>query len=203
MKATPLPSSAAPLVDYFNRIMPLTTEETELVSNKFHSRLYRKKQFLLQEGDLCNTISFVVKGCLRMYKVDDSGTTHIIQFAIENWWVSDLGSFYKRYPSALNIEAIEETVVLQISHDDLLNLYEIAPKFNQIFRVLMENNLVGLQERLLQNISTDARVRYESFLKQYPTIVNRVPNTYIASFLGITPEFLSRIRNERVSQKHP
>ena len=203
MKPAPDSVPTAPLVEYFNRMAPLSRQEMDLVTASFHPRLYRKKQFVLQEGDVSSLITFVVKGCLRMYKVDDAGAMHIMQFAIENWWISDLGSFYKQSPSVMNIEAIEESAVLQISHADLLNLYERAPKFNLIFRVLMENNVVRLQERLLQNISTDARVRYELFLKQYPNIVSRVPNTNIASFLGITPEFLSRIRNERVSRKQP
>lgn len=185
------------LIAYFDQLIPLNTEEKTLVSEKFHGRIYRRKQFVLQEGDLCNAVTFVISGCLRMYQVDASGTVNIIQFATENWWISDLGSFYKRYPSVMNIEAIETSEVLQINHEALLSLYEEAPKFNGIFRILMENNLVGLQERLLQNMRSDARERYQAFLKQYPKLVNRIPNTYIASFLGITPEFLSRIRNER------
>ncbi len=193
-------TSTTLLLEYFSKMMPLTDEEKELVASKFQPRLYRKRQFILQEGDVCNVFNFVVSGCLRMYNIDESGTTHIIQFAIENWWISDKGSFYSQKPSALNIEAVEDTTVLQIKHDDLLDLYVKAPKFDRIFRVLVENSLIKMQERLLQNMGSDARIRYEEFLKQYPTLANRIPNTHIASFLGITPEFLSKIRNERVSK---
>jgi CRP-like cAMP-binding protein len=193
-------STSAPLIVYFDKMMPLDEAEKELVDSKFQSRLYRKRQFLLQEGDVCKTFNFVVSGCARMYNVDDAGTIHTLQFATENWWISDLGSFYSMKPSSLNIEAVEDTTVLQIKHDDLLDLYLKAPKFDRIFRVLVENSLVKMQERLLQNLSSDARVRYEVFLKQYPTLANRIPNTYIASFLGITPEFLSKIRNERATR---
>lgn len=190
----------AVLIDYFSRMLPLSKEETELLESKFHPRLYRKRQFILQEGDVCNVFNFVISGCLRMYKADESGGTHIIQFAVENHWISDLGSFYKQEPSVMSIEAVEDTTVLQIKHNDLLELYVRAPKFDRLFRVLMENNIVRMQDRLLQSISSDARVRYETFMKQYPSLANRIPNTYIASYLGVTPEFLSKIRNERVSK---
>ncbi len=182
-------------------MLPLTVEEVELVSSKFQPRLYRKRQFILQEGDVCNVFNFVVIGCLRMYKIDESGSTHIIQFAIENWWISDMGSFYSMKPSEMCIEAVEDTTVLQIKHNDLLELYKKTTKLDRLFRILVEKSLIGMQQRLLQNLSSDARVRYESFLKQYSTLANRIPNTYIASYLGITPEFLSKIRNERVNRK--
>jgi CRP-like cAMP-binding protein len=199
MKDKSTNSSVSPLIAYFEKMLPLTEEERQLVTSKFQPRLYRKRQFILQEGDVCGVFNFVVNGCLRMYKVDEAGTTHIIQFATENWWISDMGSFYSSKPSELNIEAIEDTTVLQIKHDDLLDLYTQAPKFDRLFRVLVENSLIGMQNRLLQTIGSDARVRYEAFLKQYPQLANRIPNTHIASYLGITPEFLSKIRNERVS----
>ena len=194
-------SAAAPLIAYFQNMLPLTEEEVELVSSKFQPRLYRKRQFILQEGDVCNVFNFVVSGCLRMYKIDESGSTHIIQFAIENWWISDMGSFYSMKPSEMCIEAVEDTTVLQIKHNDLLELYKKTTKLDRLFRILVEKSLIGIQQRLLQNLSSDARVRYETFLKQYSTLANRIPNTYIASYLGITPEFLSKIRNERVTRK--
>ncbi len=192
-------TSVEVLVAYFSRMIPLSDEEKELIRLKFQSRLYRKRQYILQEGDVCKVFNFVVSGCLRLYNVDESGATHIMQFAIENWWISDLGSFYSMKPSVMNIEAIEDTTVLQIKHDDLLDLYTKAPKFNRIFRILVENSLVKMQERLIQNLSSDAKVKYEEFLKNHPVLANRIPNTYIASYLGITPEFLSKIRNKRVS----
>lgn len=188
------------LLDYFNKMLPLTEEEEALVKAKFQPRLYRKRQFVLQEGDVCNVVNFVVSGCLRMYNMDESGTTHIIQFAIEHWWISDMGSFYSRNPSSLNIDAVEDTTVLQIKYDELLDLYIQSVTFNRLFRVLVENSLVKLQERLLQNMGSDARVRYETFLKENPVLANRIPNTYIAAYLGITPEFLSKIRNERMTK---
>lgn len=188
------------IVDYFNNLIPLTHDEKILITSKFHSRLYRKRQYILQDGDVCGVFNYVVSGCLRMYKADESGSTHIIQFATENHWISDMGSFYSFKPSAMNIEAIEDSVVLQIKYEDLISLYKESNKFNMLFRVLVENSLIKMQERMLQFISTDAKKRYEIFLKQYPNLANRIPNTYIASFLGITPEFLSKIRNDRSSR---
>ena len=197
-----LPQSAVEsLLIYFNQLIPLNTEEEELVAAKFYPRLFRKRQYVLQEGDICNQFYFVVRGCLRMYKIDEKGSMHILQFAAENYWINDLGSFHGLKPSELNIDALEDTVVLQISRDDLISIYLQASKFDRIFRVLMENSFVRLQERLLQNISSTAEERYQSFLEIYPHLVNRLSQVQIASFLGITPEFLSRLRNKR-SKEH-
>ena len=197
-----LPQSAVEsLLIYFNQLIPLNTEEKELVAAKFYPRLFRKRQYVLQEGDICNQFYFVVRGCLRMYKIDEKGSMHILQFAAENYWINDLGSFHGLKPSELNIDALEDTVVLQISRDDLISIYLQASKFDRIFRVLIENSFVRLQERLLQNISSTAEERYQSFLEIYPHLVNRLSQVQIASFLGITPEFLSRLRNKR-SKEH-
>ena len=197
MKSPSTESSIDPLLIYFDRLIPLDKDEKELVSTLFHPRLFRKRQFVLQEGDPCTQFYFIVRGCLRMYKIDEKGNTHILQFAAENYWINDLGSFHGLKPSALNIDALEDTVVLQISRDDLISLYLQAPKFDRIFRVLLENSFIRLQDRLLQNISSTAEERYQSFLEQYPQLVNRLSQIQIASFLGITPEFLSRLRSKR------
>jgi len=190
-------SSTEPLIEYFDRSIPLDEKEKELIRTKFHSRLFRKRQFVLQEGDVCTQINFVVRGCLRTYKIDEKGNTHILQFATENNWINDLGSFHGLRPSFLNIDALEDTVVLQISRDGLISLYNESPKFDRIFRVLVENAFVRLQARLLQNISSTAEERYQSFLEMYPHLTNRLSQVQIAAFLGVTPEFLSRLRSIR------
>lgn len=189
-----------PLLDYFQNVISLDNQEKQLVTELFKPRLYRKRQYVLQEGDVCNQFNFVVRGCLRMYKVDEKGNTHILQFAAENWWLSNIGSFHERKPSELNIDALEDTMVLQISYDNLLLLYTKAPKFERIFRVLIENSFVSLQKRLLQNISSSAEERYLSFTESYSHLANRIPQTLIASFLGITPEFLSRLRKRQIKK---
>jgi CRP/FNR family transcriptional regulator, anaerobic regulatory protein len=203
MKKSLPQASIEPLLSYFDRLLPLNAEEKELVRTKFQPRLFRKRQYVLQEGDICTQMCFVVRGCLRMYKIDEKGSTHILQFAAEDYWINDLGSFHGVKPSALNIDALEDTVVLQISRDDLISLYLQAPKFDRIFRVLIENSYVRLQERLLQNISSTAEDRYQSFLNVYPHLVNRLAQVQIAAFLGITPEFLSRLRNRLSKTSKP
>lgn len=195
-----IPSQIEPLLTYFQNVIPLNNEEKQLVRELFKPRLYRKRQYVLQEGDICNQFNFIVRGCLRMYKVDDKGNTHILQFASENWWLSNIGSFHERKPSELNIDALEDTMVLQISYDSLVSLYTKAAKFDRIFRVLIENSFVSLQKRLLQNISSTAEERYVSFSETYSHVNNRISQTQIASFLGITPEFLSRLRNKQTKK---
>lgn len=194
-------TSIESLHSYFDRLIPLNEVERELVRTKFHSRLFRKRQYLLQGGNICTHFYFGVRGCLRMYKIDEKGAVHTLQFAAENPWINDLGSFHGVKPSSLNIDTLEDTVVLQISHEDLISLYIQAPKFERIFSVIIENGFVRLQERLLQNISSAAEERYQCFLAIYPHLINRLSQVQIASFLGITPEFLSNLRNKRSKQK--
>lgn len=194
-------ASIEPLLNYFERLIPLSKEEKELVTQNFHPRLYRKRQYVLQEGNICTQLNFVVRGCLRMYKIDDQGVAHVLQFAAENYWINDLGSFHSAKSSELNIDALEDTMLLQISYDNLISLYTTAPTFHRIFRVLIENSFVSLQKRLLQTISSTADERYQYFLETYPNLLNRLSQTQIASFLGITPEFLSRLRNKLRKQK--
>ncbi|MES2651476.1 MAG: Crp/Fnr family transcriptional regulator [Bacteroidota bacterium] len=160
-------------------------------------RKIKRRQFLLQEGDVCKYFTYVQSGCFKIYGVDDKGVEHNLAFATEDDWISDIGSLHKEQPSKLFIEAIEPSVVLQISKGDLWYLYTNYPKFDRNFRVIIENKYIELQERLLQTVSATALERYESFINQYPHLANRLPNTQIASYLGITPEFLSKIKNER------
>ncbi|UZJ64320.1 Crp/Fnr family transcriptional regulator [Sphingobacterium sp. KU25419] len=190
-------ASLAPLYSYFNGLIPLSSQEQELIAETFRPRLYRKRQYIHQEGDVCTQLNFVIRGCLRMYKVDEKGNTHIIQFGSENKWINDLGSFHSKRISELNIDALEDTIVLQVGYDDLISMYVQAPKFDRIFRVLTENSYIAVQKRLLQNISSTAEQRYHYFLETYPELSCRLPQTQVASFLGITPEFLSRLRSQQ------
>jgi CRP-like cAMP-binding protein len=201
MKEDLLKASIEPLLEYFNGLIPLNGKEKQLVVESFQPRLYRRRQYVLQEGDVCYKFNFVVRGCLRMYKIDDNGNVHILQFSAENTWLTDLGSFYGHKISKLNIDALEDTMVLQITYDNLITLYKQASKFDRIFRILMENSFILLQDRLLQNISSTAEERYLFFMQMYSHLSNRLPQTQIAAFLGITPEFLSRIRNSRSKPK--
>lgn len=185
-----------PLIDYFNKILPLEDEEKAFVDEVFKERRVKRRQFILEEGEICKLNTFVVEGCFRMYFVDEKGKEHNIQFAVEDWWIGDIGSFHSEEPSKLYIEAIENSVILQISKQDQLDLFVNYPKFNQIFRVFTENALVTYQRRVLQNISSTAEERYLDFVKRHPYFFNRISNVQIASFLGVTPEFLSTIRKK-------
>ena len=138
-----------------------------------------------------------------MYGVDQKGGEHNIQFAAENDWITDLSSFYAEKPSQLYIEAIEPAVILQIKKPDLLYLYIHYHKFDRNFRIIIERKYIELQNRVLQNISSTAEERYKEFLEQYPHLSNRLPNTQIASYLGITPEFLSKIRKDMTNKVWP
>jgi len=186
------------LKQHFDNYFPLNAEERGALNTRFTQRSVKRRQFVLQQGDVCRHFTFVVSGCLKMYAVDKNGKEHNLQFIAENDWATDLSSFYSEKPSQLYIEAIEPTIILQAKHDDVLHLYTHYHKFDHNFRVIVEQKYIELQDRVLQNISSSADERYEYFLKQYPNLSNRLPNTQIASYLGITPEFLSTIRKTRV-----
>lgn len=187
-------SSVTQLIAYFNRYIPLRANEKVELSNRVTERKVKRRHFILQQNDICRHYTFVISGCFKMYAVDKNGAEHNIQFASENEWITDIGSFHSMKGSLLYIEAIEPSVILQIEKSDLIYLYHNHPKFDRIFRVIIENNFLELQNRVLQNISSTADERYQSFLEHYPDLANRLPNTQIASYLGITPEFLSKIR---------
>ncbi|MEJ1242250.1 cyclic nucleotide-binding domain-containing protein [Chryseolinea sp. T2] len=147
-------TTVQPLLEYFNSLIPLCKDEEDHVRAKFHPHLFLRKQFALQHGDICQYFDFVVRGCLRLYKVGNDGVYHVLQFATETHWISDLASFHRKSKSTLEIDALEDTVVLRISYDDLIDLYTKAPKFNRIFRVLLENHFMQQQERIGQLFSS-------------------------------------------------
>jgi CRP-like cAMP-binding protein len=189
-----------PLIDHFETYLPFNESDKNLLESRVTQRLVKRRQFILQEGFPCKHYSFVVTGCFRMFGVDTKGTEHNIQFAIENDWIADIGSFHSGKPSRLFIEAIEPSVILQIEQRDLYFLFTNISNLNRIFKVIIENKYVELQNRVLQNISSTALERYLAFHEQYPTLALRLPNTQVASYLGITPEFLSKLRKDIASE---
>ncbi|MGM9506842.1 Crp/Fnr family transcriptional regulator [Larkinella sp. GY13] len=191
------------LIKHFEAYLPLTEREVQLFEGRVSQRQIKRRQAILQEGFPCQHYSFVLDGCFRMFAVDRKGVDHTIQFAAETNWIADIGSFHSGKPSGLFIEAIEPSRILQIEKQDLYFLYTNIPKLDRIFKVIIENKYVELQTRVLQTISSTAQERYLTFLEQYPALALRLPNTQIASYLGITPEFLSKIRKDlATAQRH-
>jgi CRP-like cAMP-binding protein len=186
------------LLKFFEQYFPLNLAERKEVAARFTERTVKRRSFILQQGDVAKYFTFVVSGCFRQYIVDETGKEYNLQFAIENEWVTDLCSFYSETASNTYIEAIEPSVILQIKHDDLLYLYTNYHKFDRNFRIIVEKKYIDLQNRVMQNISVTAENRYSNFMARYPNLANRLPNIQIASYLGITPEFLSKVRKKIV-----
>ena len=184
------------LLAYMSSAFSLTDKEIEELISLFAERKIKRRGFILHQGDVCRHFTFVVSGCLKMYAIDPAGKEYNLEFAAENDWVSDLSSFYSEKPAGVYIEAIESSVILQITRQDLIYLYVNYSKFNSTFRIIIERKYIQLQNRVLQNISATAEERYRYFLDQFPTLASRLPNTQIASYLGITSEFLSKIRKD-------
>ena len=185
-----------PLIKHMKRLTSFSDEAIRDLSGRATEKKLRRRQYLLQEGDICKYYHFVRKGCLRMYLADEKGSEHILQFAVEGWWIADIGSFHSERPSRLNIDALEASEVIRISKPDLISLYEQHPAFDRYFRVLTENAFISMQDRVLQNISSTAEERYLVFLDRYPDLSNRISQVQIASYIGVTPEFLSAIRKQ-------
>jgi CRP-like cAMP-binding protein len=180
----------------FQKRIPLSEEEFDRCVEFFVAKKVRKKQFILQEGEVCRSIAFVVSGCLRSYTVDGNGEEHIIQFAIEDWWISDLQSFLSGKPTTYNIDALEDSEILLMDKESRDKMLELVPKLERYFRLLQEANYVAMHHRIEGSLSSSAEERYLDFIKTFPTLILRVPQGQIASYLGITPQSLSRIRKE-------
>ncbi|MCA9735518.1 Crp/Fnr family transcriptional regulator [candidate division KSB1 bacterium] len=160
----------------------------------FKAAKIKRKQFLLREGEICKYTCFVSKGCLRSYSTDEKGNEHVIQFAIEDWWISDLYSFLTAEPATYNIDALEDSEVLLIEKNSQEDLCAQIPAFERFFRLLLQNNYIANHRRITAALSATAEKRYLTMLATYPHLVERLPQHQIASYLGITPESLSRIR---------
>ncbi len=179
----------------------LTDEEFDYSKRLFLPKKLRKRQYLLQEGDVCKYTTFVTNGLLRSYTIDNKGTEHILQFAFEGWWMGDLYSFLTNEQSIFNIEAIEDCELLLITKPSWELLLEKIPAFERYFRILIQNNLIATQRRLMGNLSETAEEKYIKLMKNFPGCLMRVPQHMIASYLGITRETLSRIRGQMAARK--
>jgi CRP-like cAMP-binding protein len=188
------------LLSNISEKVALTGEEQELLKSYFTPKKLRKKQYLLQEGDVCKYLAFTEKGLLRLYSVDQKGIDHMIQFAWEGWWIVDIYSYLTGEPSAYNIDAIEDAELLLIPHSGFEEMMVKLPKMERYFRILFQNNIIAKERRLISSISYGAEERYNLLVQSNPGIIQRIPLNLVASYLGITPETLSRIRRQ-LSQK--
>ncbi len=188
--------NSAPLLDYIQKHIELDSDERQVLLKNITARSYLKGQYVVQQGDVCKHESFVVKGCLKTFYIDQEGQEHIVMFAIENWWTADLGSFITQTPADYNVQCLENTELLQISFEKLEYLFSAIPKLERFFRIIIQKAYVASEKRLIRNFSLPAKERYLLFREQYPQIEQRVPQYMIASYLGITKEFLSKIRSQ-------
>lgn len=181
--------------------VPVTDDEFEFCKTLFRPKKLRRKRFLLGEEDICKYTAFVEKGLLRSFIIDRKGGEHTLQFSLEGWWASDLASFLTGTPSRYNIEALEDSELLLITKPSWDLLLEKMPVFERFFRVLIQNNLIVTQRRLMDSFSDTAEQKYNNLLESFPDIFQKVPQHAIASYLGISRETLSRVRSHKASLK--
>lgn len=179
----------------------LTEEEFNFCKTLFSPKKLRKRQYLLQDGDVCKYTAFVEKGMLRTYTIDEKGNEPILQFSMEGWWVADLYSFFTGEPSQFNVEALEDCELLLITEPSWNILLEKIPALERYFRILIQNNLIATQRRLMGTMIETAEEKYLKLLKNFPGCIQRVPQHMIASYLGITRETLSRTRSHLAARK--
>jgi len=188
------------LIKNIKELVPLSDEESLLVKDAFKTVRLRKKQFLLQRGEMSNHMRFITKGCLKLFHLDDSGSEHILQFGITGWWINDLYAYLTQTPANYFLQAIAESTVLQVSRDRLNCLFDEIHMMDRFFRIKTQNGYVALQERTIQNMSKPAEERYTDFIRRYRHMEQQIPQYMIASYLGVTPEHLSSIRKKISTQ---
>lgn len=179
---------------YVTRCHTFSKAELDIFNSLLKHQSVPKKTFLLREGEVCNFEAYIIKGCIRTFYIDSNGFEVILQLGIEDWWVSDIASFNEQVPSKLFIETIEDCELLYLTPQTKEDLLFKVPKFERVFRMMIQRHLSATQNRLINNIAKPAQERYLEFINRYPTIPQRVAQHYIASYLGISPEFLSKIR---------
>ncbi len=174
----------------------LSEEDFQQFVKPFKLKMFKKKEVVLQEGDYCLFEGFVLSGCFKIYYLNENGFEQTLYFAVEGWWITDIDSLINNVPSILNIEALEDSEVLMISKKEKENLYETMPKTEKLFRIMNQKSSVALQRRILSLTRKTADKRYLEFLEKYPGLEQRITQQQVASYLGITHEFLSKIRRK-------
>lgn len=188
------------LLQHISKHVILTEEEVRYFTSLLHTKKLKRKQYLNQEGDISKGPAFVAQGILRSYSLDKNGFEHVIQFAPPGWWIGDIYSIVKQQPGRLYVDAVEDSEIIWLWKSDLDELYSKIPKFERFFRILAENSIINYQDRLISNLSLPAMERYASFCRQYPSLIQCLPQKQVASYIGVTPEFLSKMLNSPASK---
>lgn len=184
------------LINHINQDVSLDKNGVEKLSSVLVFKELNKKEFLIEPGSTANTMNFIVQGCMRSYYLDENAQEHTLQLGIEHWWINDLYSYLSRKKSRMYVQALEKTTLIQLPRIALEKLYIEAPEISNFFRIKIQSAYVAVQERVIDSMSDDAYDRYVSFRKTYRDIEQRVPQYIIASYLGVTPEFLSYLRKK-------
>lgn len=189
------------IVEYIKRFVSLTDQEEETFSAAFREIKIKKRQFIVQPNFVVKSRNYVLEGAFRAYVVDDNGQDSTIAFAIEDWWITDYNSYILQKPATMFVVALEDSRILEISFEKEQALKQANHKFETFFRIRAERTAAFMQQRIISNLTQTAEERYESFINKYPQIIQRIPQYALASYLGMTTEFLSRIRNKRITKK--
>mgnify|MGYP003632568476 CR=1 FL=1 len=179
---------------YFNRYVEFSDSEIDEIFSKLRQKTFQKKAYVLREGGICTDRYFIISGLVRSFYIDHKGNEKITQFAIQNWWVTSMESFIKKTPSAISIQALEKTEILIIDKDELEKLFLSIPKLERLFRIITENMLIATQRKNDIYLQMKSKNRYDDFINHFPDFIQRVPQYMIASYLEITPEYLSELR---------
>ncbi|MDJ1493778.1 Crp/Fnr family transcriptional regulator [Cytophagaceae bacterium DM2B3-1] len=184
------------IAHFTRRNIQFNEEQIALIQSAFHYRKFRKHQYILQQGEIARYDTFVIKGILETYLVDEKGQKHIIKFSPEDWWANDLYSFHTEQPTNYNIDCLEDSEVLQITRKELEELIERVPPLHQYYHITYRNSIIAYNRRIASSLCNTALERYQEFIIRYPQIEQRVSNHLISSYLGITPQSLSRLRKQ-------
>jgi CRP/FNR family transcriptional regulator, anaerobic regulatory protein len=179
----------------------LSKEEEAQIVSLLKNKKVKRKQYLFREGDTHKHSVFVLKGCLRSYSIDKNGFEHILQFAPPGWWIGDIHSFTKQLPGTLFIDAVDDSEMVMLLRSDLENLYTAIPKLERFFRIIAENALATYQHRLIDNLGLSAMERYDNFCHLYPSLIQCLPQKQVAAYIGVTPEFLSKMLHQVAVKK--
>jgi len=182
------------LIEYIKRYVSISPTEIDLFNSYLKPRTLKKKEFLLKEGKICKTRYYIAKGCIRLYYIDNKANEQILHFGIDNWWITDYESLINKIPSKLCIQATENTEILELSQEKFEELCLKLPKTERLFRIIMEKTYIASQRRIEYMFSLKGEELYHKFISSNPEFAQRVPQYMIASLLGMTPEFVSKIR---------